>query len=149
MTIFNLVSLAVLVFLVSYMLRFRLSCLASGCVGRCAIESLCYSESFHVVYLVTKDTLQFHPYASLLKLIQNYIAKDLTIYVHHIILVGNLCSSFLLSWYLIIQIILSLSINTTMFIIFSIRWCFKCVLFNDLVFLFCSLTFSNVSKIIN
>ncbi|XP_024630775.1 uncharacterized protein [Medicago truncatula] len=72
---------------------------------------MCYSDSLHVVQLVSTDTPRFHHYANILKLIGNYLAKDLTVTIYHILREGNSCADVLAKLGLMVHNILSRSMN--------------------------------------
>jgi len=55
----------------------------------------CFSDSLHVVHLLSKEVSRLHHYANLLERIQMYLDKVWDISIHHIFREGNSCADIL------------------------------------------------------
>ena len=56
---------------------------------------VCFSDSLHVVQLLSKKVSRLHHYANLLELIKIYLVKEWNISIHHIFREGNSCADIL------------------------------------------------------
>jgi len=56
---------------------------------------VCFSDSLHVVHLVSKEALRLHHYVNLLELIRMYLDKECDISIHHIFRERNSCADIL------------------------------------------------------
>lgn len=99
---------------------------------------MCYSNSLHVGQLVSKNTSRFHHHANILEFLWNYLAKDWTVTIQHILWEGNSCADVLpklgvdSSYHFI-------TINEPPSCLSSALMGFlRCVLYKDLVFFFLS-----------
>jgi len=56
---------------------------------------ICYSDSLHVVKLVTMETHRYHHYANMVEIIKDYMKKDWSFLLKHTLREGNACADIL------------------------------------------------------